>query len=202
MINVNVSGTWKTVKYCYVNVSGTWKTVGQIQVNVSGTWKSVWSYSWSTGSWGTCSKTCGTGTQTRTVQCKRNDGQIVLDSLCTKYVGTKPATSQNCNTQSCETCLTKSYTSSSTCSSLPMISSVTTGWRIYTKVTSNNVVLYWQGTAVASNVTISNATSTGTTYTTGGYKYKNNGSGTNICHSCFTTCLGPSTIYDICRTAV
>ena len=104
MLKVNISGTWKTVKYCYVNVSGTWKTVGQIYTKVSGAWKPIWSYSWNTGAWGNCSKTCGTGTQTRTVQCKRNDGQIVLDSLCTKYVGAKPATSQNCNTQTCEEC--------------------------------------------------------------------------------------------------
>ena len=55
-------------------------------------------YSWQTGSWGTCSKTCGGGTQTRTVSCKRNDGVTVSSTYCS---GTKPATSQTCNTQSC-----------------------------------------------------------------------------------------------------
>ena len=104
MIKYNLSGTWKTVKTVQANVSGTWKTVGQIYVNVSGTWKSIWSYSWSTGSWGSCSATCGNGTQTRTVTCKRNDGQSMADSLCTKYVGTKPSTSQSCNLGACEEC--------------------------------------------------------------------------------------------------
>lgn len=101
MLNYNLSGTWKTIKAVQVKVSGAWKNVGQIYVKVSGVWKTVWSYSWNTGSWGDCSVDCGGGTQTRTVTCKRNDGQTVADSLCTKYVGTKPATSQECNTGSC-----------------------------------------------------------------------------------------------------
>jgi hypothetical protein len=48
--------------------------------------------SWTVGQWSACSKTCGTGSQTRTVTCK--------DTSC---VGTKPATSQTCNTQKCTT---------------------------------------------------------------------------------------------------
>lgn len=104
-LSCNISNAWKTVKTVYVNVNGTWKTVGQISVNVNGTWRNIWSYSWSIGGWGSCSKSCGTGTQTRTVTCKRNDGQTVADSFCTKYVSAKPATSQNCNTQACVTCM-------------------------------------------------------------------------------------------------
>ena len=55
-------------------------------------------YSWTTSAYGSCSLTCGGGTQSRTVQCKRHDGTIVADSYC---AGTKPAVSQSCNTQAC-----------------------------------------------------------------------------------------------------
>jgi hypothetical protein len=53
-----------------------------------------YTYSWQIGNWSSCNATtCGaSGTQTRTVTCKRSDGQTVADSFC----GTKPATSQSC----------------------------------------------------------------------------------------------------------
>lgn len=58
-----------------------------------------YTYSWVIGNYGTCSKTCGGGTQTRTVVCKRDqDGAFVGDNLCPQP---KPGTSQACNTQSC-----------------------------------------------------------------------------------------------------
>ncbi len=108
MLNVKVSNAWKKVKLAQVKVSGSWKSVGRIQVKVSGSWKNIWTYSWKTGTWGDCSKNCGTGTQTRTVTCVRKENGStntnVSDTFCTKLVGTKPATSQNCNTQSCGTC--------------------------------------------------------------------------------------------------
>ena len=48
-----------------------------------------YTYSWQTGSWGSCSS-CS---QTRSVWCQRSDGATVADSYCS---GTKPATSQSC----------------------------------------------------------------------------------------------------------
>jgi hypothetical protein len=66
------------------------------------------SYSWEElGDWGTCSRTCGIGTQTETVRCKRSDGKIngVTDIQCTNDgQGTKPSDNQLCNTQPCLTC--------------------------------------------------------------------------------------------------
>ena len=104
MIKYNLSGTWHTIKNVYTKVNGTWKTVGQISIKVNNTWHKIWSYSWKTGNWGNCSASCGGGTQTRSVTCKRNDAHTVADSLCTKYVGSKPATSKRCNTHACTVC--------------------------------------------------------------------------------------------------
>ncbi len=57
-----------------------------------------YTYSWLVGQYGACSKTCGGGTQTRSVICRRNDGQNVADQLCAQP---KPGTQQACNTQAC-----------------------------------------------------------------------------------------------------
>ena len=105
MLGAKVGSSWKKVKSAFVKVNGAWKTVGQIYVKVSGAWKPIWKYSWTPGAWGNCSETCGGGTQTRTVTCTRTENSstttTVADSLCTKFVGSKPATSQSCNIQSC-----------------------------------------------------------------------------------------------------
>jgi len=57
-------------------------------------------YSWSTGSFGACSASCGGGTQTRPVTCTRDaDGATVPDANCTGM--TRPADTQACNTEPC-----------------------------------------------------------------------------------------------------
>ena len=101
MLKVNISNTWKNIKYGYVNVNNTWRKIKNIYTNVNGVWKPLWSYSWYTGNWSNCSAECGGGTQTRTVYCKRNDNVQVDDNFCS---GTKPISSQSCNTQSCVDC--------------------------------------------------------------------------------------------------
>jgi hypothetical protein len=57
-----------------------------------------YSYTWTTGSYGTCTKTCGGGTQTRSLGCIRNDGVYVPHTLCTEA---QPITTRACNTQAC-----------------------------------------------------------------------------------------------------
>ena len=99
MLKVNISNTWKNIKYGYVNVNNVWKKMKNIYTNVNGVWKPLWSYSWYAGNWSDCSAECGGGTQTRTVYCKRNDNVQVDDAFCS---GTKPISSQSCNTQSCD----------------------------------------------------------------------------------------------------
>lgn len=55
-------------------------------------------YTWIAGDWGSCSKACGGGTQSRSVSCQRNDGQFVTSNYCT---GVKPQETQTCNTTAC-----------------------------------------------------------------------------------------------------
>ncbi len=58
-------------------------------------------YYWASGLYWSCSATCGTGSQTRSVVCKDNNGNTVTDINCAS-AGTKPVTSQSCNTLACE----------------------------------------------------------------------------------------------------
>ncbi len=57
-----------------------------------------YTYSWYTGSYWSCSKTCWWWTKTRSVVCKRSDGDTVADANCS---WTKPSTSTSCNTGPC-----------------------------------------------------------------------------------------------------
>jgi len=69
-----------------------------------------YSYSWKEGNWGTCSKTCGGGTQSRSLGCLRNDGVYVPHTLCKD---TKPETIMACGTKACEpTCTNKTISES------------------------------------------------------------------------------------------
>jgi len=73
--------------------------------------KAALTYSWKTGSFGACSKTCDGGTSNRSVWCERSDGVAVVDGLCG---GTAPASSQTCNSQPC--CTTDPLTAGKQCS--------------------------------------------------------------------------------------
>ena len=54
--------------------------------------------SWKISPWNLCTKACGGGTQTRTVNCIDSIGTVISDSDC---YGNKPTTSQMCNVQTC-----------------------------------------------------------------------------------------------------
>ncbi|MEK7568906.1 MAG: thrombospondin type-1 domain-containing protein [Patescibacteria group bacterium] len=70
--------------------------------------------SWATSDFGSCTVSCGGGTQTRTVWCAGSDGTIVPDN--TYCTGNKPATSQSCNTQACPVNCVGSWSDTNICS--------------------------------------------------------------------------------------
>lgn len=98
-MQIKSSNNWETGQV-YTKVSGVWRDILVPYVKTGGTWRATWSYSWSVSNWSNCSNTCGTGTQTRTVTCKRNDNVIVDDKFCTAYGLNKPVTSQTCTESS------------------------------------------------------------------------------------------------------
>jgi len=58
-----------------------------------------YTYEWEPQKWSKCCKPCGTGTQTRAVACRRNDGAYSPLSFCDAT--TKPITSRDCNKKTC-----------------------------------------------------------------------------------------------------
>jgi hypothetical protein len=70
-------------------------------------------YSYSYGGWGSCSASCGGGTQYRSATCYRSDGTAVDNAYCGAAV-----TAQSCNTQACAPVLgTFSMVSKANCGS-------------------------------------------------------------------------------------
>lgn len=56
-------------------------------------------YSWQSTAWSACTKSCGTGTRTRTNTCVNQNGAVQTNTaLCTS---TKPTTIENCATNAC-----------------------------------------------------------------------------------------------------
>ena len=73
--------------------------VYNIYKKVNNKLRPVWGYEWEALPWEECSVSCGGGTQTRDVQCKRSDGIYKPDGYCVE--APKPIMQQTCNTQSC-----------------------------------------------------------------------------------------------------
>lgn len=81
-----------------------WRTVYQAYVYTQGNWRPLWAYSWAPSAWGSCSASCGGGSQTRTIICRNNRGGAVPNGFCRQYAGNPPVSSQTCNTHGCTEC--------------------------------------------------------------------------------------------------
>ena len=171
-LQVNVSNAWRHIR-ASVNIAGTWRDIPQVYTKVDDVWRPLYAFAWETGEWGQCSATCGGGTQTRTVSCKRSDGQYYGDAVCSQFVGTKPETSQACNTQACVNCL------------LDMDSSLTTFWLVYNSTGLAHVTV--NGVGVCSNIsnTATECTASGITYTRGACNADVNTAVITACEVCY-----------------
>ena len=69
-------------------------------------------YSWQTSDWESCSVSCGSGSEMRTVTCQSSLGGTVSDSYC---MGDAPATSQPCSSAACSAPTGTSYCTCDCC---------------------------------------------------------------------------------------
>lgn len=136
-LSIGLSEHWQEVRQGHVGIMNTWRKLRNAHIGIDGVWKPLWSYGWATGDWSQCSATCGGGTQTRTVTCQRNDGQNVEGTFCDAV--SKPASSQECNTQGCTECR---YTEGTTSESVNMVMS-------WVGLGTNDSVFIWDGLTVS-----------------------------------------------------
>ena len=155
-LKTKVSGTWKHVR-ASVKVAGAWREVPQMYVRAGGGWKPLYTFSWEAGAWSSCSASCGGGTQTRDVKCRRSDGQYFNDAVGARFAGEKPAAGQPCNTQACSECRYDAGNVWTVATTLMNAGGECLGWTIGT--------VLWDGETVYAD-------DGGETATVNGYTYK------------------------------
>ena len=75
-----------------------------------------WSYSYTKGLWGSCSVSCGTGTQTRPVACQDSSGNSVGVTFCASDGLAAPSAQQTCTMPYCPALYSCSYAMTGGCS--------------------------------------------------------------------------------------
>ena len=183
-LKTKVSGTWKHVR-ASVNVAGAWREVPQMYVRVGGGWKPLYTFSWEAGAWSSCSASCGGGTQTRDVKCRRSDGQYFSDAVGARFAGEKPAAGQPCNTQACSECYYEYGLESATFWTV-------VDFRCDAKVKATQV--YWKNSLVYDGTFDELLTSV----TVGGYVYSRSELKLTDYEDAF--CFWDITYYEVCRS--